>query len=89
MTLSAAGRKMSSASGIRSIMDDIAATSAAEPGEWLNLSIGNTAPIPEVRATWLGLAAEALDADFAVASCQYSATPAAERLPCPTRSRAG
>lgn len=80
MTLSAIGRKMSSASGIRSIMDDIAATSAAEPGEWLNLSIGNPAPIPEVKATWLGLAAEALHADFAVASCQYGASRGAPQL---------
>ena len=80
MTLSAVGRKMSSASGIRSIMDDIAATSAAEPGEWRNLSIGNPAPIPEVRATWLEMAAEALDDDFAVASCQYGASRGSPRL---------
>jgi valine--pyruvate aminotransferase len=70
--LSLIGNKMSSMSGLRSIMEDIATSTAQSGGaRWLNLSIGNPAPIPEVIAMWQGLTEQALVSGFAEASCQY------------------
>ncbi|ASW54274.1 aminotransferase class I/II-fold pyridoxal phosphate-dependent enzyme [Plantactinospora sp. KBS50] len=75
MILSAAGRKMASPSGLRSIMEDIATTTANSVGErWLNLGVGNPAAIPEVTGTWQRLTGEALAADFAEVSCRYGAS---------------
>jgi valine--pyruvate aminotransferase len=72
MALSSIGDKMASMSGLRRIMEDIAtATAGSDPQEWLNLSIGNPAPIPAVVAAWQGLLREALAGDFADAACQY------------------
>ncbi|MFC7762274.1 aminotransferase class I/II-fold pyridoxal phosphate-dependent enzyme [Catellatospora bangladeshensis] len=72
MVLSLSGTKMAHASGIRSIMEDIATSMrGASTGSLLNLSIGNPAPIPEVVGTWRRLFDETLDASFARASCLY------------------
>jgi valine--pyruvate aminotransferase len=87
VALSLIGEKMARVSGLRSIMEDIATTTAASTGgsaagstggstadsgsAWLNLSIGNPAPIPEVIATWRRLTAAALSASFPEASCRY------------------
>ncbi|HET8662210.1 MAG TPA: aminotransferase class I/II-fold pyridoxal phosphate-dependent enzyme [Micromonosporaceae bacterium] len=72
MVLSLSGAKMARVSGIRSIMDDIA-TSRAEPSAagWLNLSIGNPAPIPEVVTAWRRLFEQTLTTSFTAASCEY------------------
>jgi valine--pyruvate aminotransferase len=72
MARSLIGDKMASMSGLRSIMEDIAtSTSGSDAGEWLNLSIGNPAPIPQVMHAWQELAEEALEKNFAEASCNY------------------
>jgi len=72
MELSAWGTKMAALSGIRSIMEDIAVTSTgADSGEWLNLSPGNPAAIPEAAATWQRLEQEAVADGFAAASGRY------------------
>ncbi|MEV0558609.1 valine--pyruvate transaminase [Streptomyces sp. NPDC050597] len=70
--LSRSGTKMASLSGLRLIMDDIAATTGSATGkEWLNLGIGNPAAIPEVMDTWHRMTAEALVASFGDVSCRY------------------
>ncbi len=72
MELSRSGIKMASLSGLRLIMDDIAATTGSATGkEWLNLGIGNPAAIPEVMDTWQRMTAEALAASFGDVSCRY------------------
>jgi valine--pyruvate aminotransferase len=72
MAMSSIGQKMARMSGLRSIMEDISTSTArSEAGEWLNLSIGNPARIPEVVATWQAMMHEALADDFADAACQY------------------
>ncbi|PHQ51156.1 hypothetical protein BLA24_15445 [Streptomyces cinnamoneus] len=72
MQLSTWGTSMSRLSGIRSIMDDIAAA-VGEPsdGPWFNLSPGNPAMIPEVVDTWRRLAEESVRDDFFGAGGQY------------------
>lgn len=71
-TLSHLGARMARTSGLRSIMEDVAATRAAGPGErWLNLGVGNPALIPEAVAMWRALAEEALAEDFVSAGCLY------------------
>lgn len=63
---------MASASGLRSIMEDIATATAASAGaRWLNLSVGNPAFIPDVTARWQQLTGEALADSFADVSCRY------------------
>lgn len=53
MFLSSSGMKMARLSGLRRIMDDIATSGRdTSGGRWLNLSIGNPAPIPEVTRFW-------------------------------------
>jgi valine--pyruvate aminotransferase len=75
MAFSRVGSKMSGLSGLREIMDDIAtSTAGTNPAEWINLSIGNPAPIPEVIATWRQLTEEAVAECFADASCRYGPT---------------
>ena len=69
--LSYIGSQMSRMSGLRSLMEDIAAASAAaSSGESLNLSIGNPAAIPEVVAMWRELSSRTVAASFAEAG-QY------------------
>jgi valine--pyruvate aminotransferase len=72
MELSAVGRQMSGTSGLRSIMDDIATSMAgADSEQWINLSIGNPAPIPDVVSMWRDLTERALQDNFLSRSCQY------------------
>lgn len=79
--LSAAGTKMASLSGLRSIMDDIATTTAGSSGvRWLNLGIGNPALIPAVTETWRRLTGEALATDFGAVSCQYGPSRGSQEL---------
>lgn len=81
MGLSKNGAKMASVSGLRSIMEDIATTmSESSQDGWLNLSIGNPVPIPEVIAMWRRLAQEALDEGFESASCMYGPSRGMTRL---------
>jgi valine--pyruvate aminotransferase len=70
--LSRIGERMAGMSGLRSIMEDIAVSTAGpDAAEWLNLSIGNPAPIPEVIGMWRRFTEHALATDFATASCRY------------------
>ncbi|MBD0693639.1 valine--pyruvate transaminase [Streptomyces sp. CBMA123] len=71
MALSLIGSKMATLSGLRSIMEDIATSTASGPADWLNLGIGNPASLPEAIAEWRSLTEEALAEDFASASCLY------------------
>ncbi|WP_330240550.1 valine--pyruvate transaminase [Streptomyces sp. NBC_00525] len=72
MQLSLSGAKMAGVSGLRSIMDDVASsTSGTSADEWLNLSVGNPAPIPEAREMWRDALANALAGDFGQVSCRY------------------
>jgi valine--pyruvate aminotransferase len=72
---------MASMSGLRSIMEDIAtSTAGSDSAEWLNLSIGNPAPIPEVMQAWQELTEEALVKNFAEASCSYGPSRGAASL---------
>ncbi|MEE1927328.1 valine--pyruvate transaminase [Streptomyces sp. TRM 70351] len=81
MQLSAWGAQMSRLSGIRTIMEDIAlAGRAGAGGEWLNLSPGNPALIPEVVETWRELTREALDERFVEASCRYGPSRGSDTL---------
>lgn len=81
MVFSQTGAKMASLSGLRSIMDDIATTTAASAGtHWLNLSIGNPAVIPEVTAGWQRLAAAALVDSFGDVSCRYGPARGTDEL---------
>jgi valine--pyruvate aminotransferase len=81
MEMSNWGTKMAQLSGIRSIMEDIALASAdGSSGEWLNLSPGNPARIPEVVETWRRLEGEALRDSFAGTSCQYGPSRGVDTL---------
>jgi valine--pyruvate aminotransferase len=81
MRLSFSGTKMAGLSGLRSIMEDVAAsTSGDRAGEWLNLSVGNPALIPEAQEMWRTVLAEALDEDFARASCHYGPSRGSQDL---------
>jgi valine--pyruvate aminotransferase len=81
MLISAAGLKMAQMSGIRTIMEDIATTTAGSTrGRWLNLGIGNPAYIPAVTSAWQQLAAEALASGFSRTSCTYGASRGAPDL---------
>lgn len=63
--LSDIGQQMAGPSGLRTIMDDVATTIAADDsGTWLNLSIGNPSPLPQVTAMWRGALEAALAQDF-------------------------
>lgn len=79
--LSHVGEKMASPSGLRSIMEDITASTAADVGRtWLNLGIGNPAAIPEVTETWKRLTSEAVAETFATTSCSYGGARGMPRL---------
>jgi valine--pyruvate aminotransferase len=81
MELSTIGGRMSSMSGLRSIMEDIAtSTAGTDAAEWLNLSIGNPALIPEVVTMWRRLTEHALADGFAEGSCQYGPSRGDPRL---------
>lgn len=81
MHLSVIGRKMAGLSGLRSIMDDIATVTLGSPGDWINLSVGNPAPIPEVLQFWQGLAAEVLETgDYLAMSGSYGPSRGAPGL---------
>ncbi|WOI61859.1 valine--pyruvate transaminase [Streptomyces fradiae] len=72
MHLSTIGIKMAGLSGLRSIMEDVAACTAGESAaDWLNLSVGNPALIPEARDMWRTALAEALAEDFGGTSGSY------------------
>ncbi|WP_330343276.1 valine--pyruvate transaminase [Streptomyces sp. NBC_00557] len=72
MPLSLSGTKMAGLSGLRSIMEDVAASTAgASADEWLNLSVGNPAPIPAVRDMWRAALTESAAEDFDEAGCRY------------------
>lgn len=69
--LSYIGSQMARPSGLRSLMEDIAASSAGADGsEGLNLSIGNPAAIPQVAGMWRELSRHAMRTSFADAG-QY------------------
>jgi valine--pyruvate aminotransferase len=69
--LSYAGDQLSRMSGLRALMEDIAASTADDrDGEWLNLSIGSPAPIPAVAEMWRELTRRAHAESFADAG-QY------------------
>lgn len=71
MGLSFCETKMTKMSGLRSIMEDVAAAETdGSVGRWLNLGIGNPALIPEAVAMWRRLEEEALSDSFEAASCQ-------------------
>lgn len=72
MQLSSRGRQMTRLSGIRSIMEDIAAAGPdVGDGRWLNLSPGNPSHIPEVVSAWQRLTQEVLHERFVESSTQY------------------
>ncbi|MFI0242113.1 valine--pyruvate transaminase [Streptomyces sp. NPDC016845] len=72
MRLSLSGTKMAGLSGLRSIMEDVAASTAgASADAWLNLSVGNPAPIPAVRDMWRAALTESIAEDFDEAGCRY------------------
>ncbi|GAA2786563.1 hypothetical protein GCM10010521_75500 [Streptomyces rameus] len=72
MRLSPIGARMAGLSGLRSIMEDVASSTAGTAdGEWLNLSVGNPAPIPEARAMWQQSLVAVLEEDFDRAGCRY------------------
>jgi len=80
MDLSLIGAKMAQMSGLRSIMEDVANTAPSRPSEWLNLSIGNPAKIPEVTETWHRIAMETVAEQFTTASLQYGPSRGAPEL---------
>lgn len=72
MELSLSGTKMAGVSGLRSIMDDVAASTAdASAGEWLNLSVGNPATIPDAAEMWRTALTDSLAEEFERAGCRY------------------
>lgn len=72
MQLSLSGTKMAGLSGLRSIMEDVAASTVeASADEWLNLSVGNPAPILAVRDMWRAALTESIADDFDEAGCRY------------------
>ncbi|WP_196943077.1 aminotransferase class I/II-fold pyridoxal phosphate-dependent enzyme [Streptomyces sclerotialus] len=71
MQLSTWGRQMSRPSGIRSLMEDIAATAGSSGSTGANLSVGNPSPLPEVLETWQRLSAAALTTDFPASGGHY------------------
>ncbi|WP_030160188.1 valine--pyruvate transaminase [Streptomyces sp. NRRL S-244] len=72
MPLSLSGTKMAGLSGLRSIMEDVAASTAGgSADEWLNLSVGNPAPVPAARDMWRAALTESAAEDFDEAGCRY------------------
>lgn len=79
MQLSSWGTQMSRLSGIRSIMEDIAAVHA-DGEQWLNLSPGNPALIPEVASAWRRMAAEAVEENHAESAGRYGPSRGTQNL---------
>jgi valine--pyruvate aminotransferase len=72
MELSPIGARLAGLSGLRSIMEDVAScTAGTAQDEWLNLSVGNPAPIREARDMWHEVLSTALAQEFDRASCRY------------------
>jgi valine--pyruvate aminotransferase len=72
---------MTRLSGIRSIMEDIAAAASGDgTGRRLNLSPGNPSYIPEVVSAWQRFGQEALDDHFEAASTRYGPSRGAHGL---------
>ncbi|THC54930.1 valine--pyruvate transaminase [Streptomyces sp. A1499] len=72
MRLSPIGTRMAGLSGLRSIMEDVAASTAdTSAEEWLNLSIGNPAAIPAAGAMWREALTRALEEDFDAVCGRY------------------
>ena len=71
LSLSPCGAKMAKVSGLRRIMKDVASTMAGSHDQWIDLTIGNPAVIPEVSTMWRAFLADALAKDFDLASCRY------------------
>ena len=79
--MSHVGEKMARPSGLRSIMEDITTSTAADDGRtWLNLGIGNPPVIPEVTETWKRLTSEAVAETFGTLSCSYGGARGLPRL---------
>lgn len=62
---------MSDMSGLRSIMEDVATSTASGASDWLNLSIGNPAQIKEVLDAWKDLTATVVAEDYASTTSRY------------------
>jgi valine--pyruvate aminotransferase len=72
MRLSPIGARLAGLSGLRSIMEDVASSTAgAAADEWLNLSVGNPATIPGARDMWQEALSTALAEEFDRSSCRY------------------
>jgi len=81
MQLSLSGAKMAGVSGLRSIMEDVAASTAnGSARTWLNLSVGNPAAIAEATAMWRGLLEQSLAGDFDRAGCRYGPSRGSDML---------
>ncbi|MGR7028197.1 aminotransferase class I/II-fold pyridoxal phosphate-dependent enzyme [Geodermatophilus sp. URMC 62] len=81
MQLSSRGLKMARRSGVRAILEDIAV--AARSGgseEWINLSPGNPARIPDVEQVWQELAETAVAESFTAASSRYGPSRGMDRV---------
>lgn len=79
MQLSLQGSWMARPSGISLILDDIA-RAVASGGDWLNLSAGNPARIPEVTRFWQQQYEGAVARDFAGTCCQYGPARGSDHL---------
>ncbi|MEU7583144.1 valine--pyruvate transaminase [Streptomyces sp. NPDC041068] len=72
MRLSPIGTRMAGLSGLRSIMEDVASSIAGTAEEdWLNLSIGNPARIPQAEVMWREALAQTVAEDFERAGGRY------------------
>jgi valine--pyruvate aminotransferase len=81
MMLSPIGQKMAAMSGLRSIMDDIAVSIENADGEaWINLGVGNPAPIPQAITMWRQLTEQAISGEFEAASGSYGPSRGSPRL---------
>lgn len=80
LRLSHVGDKMASHSGLRSIMEDISTSIAANGRTWFNLGIGNPAAIPQVTETWQRLTSQAVAETFGTVSCSYGGSRGLPRL---------
>jgi valine--pyruvate aminotransferase len=79
MELSAFGTQMVRPSGVTTILNDIASARVAG-GEWLNLSAGNPARIPEVTSAWQRWHEEVAADGFGDRCCQYGPARGSESL---------
>lgn len=81
MNFSYRGAKMAKISGLRSIMKDVATTVGRSPhSDWIDLTIGNPARIPEVERMWHGLTADVLSDELDAVSFRYGQSRGNESL---------